>query len=149
MRSAIAIGLSVVAAGLAGCAAFGGGSARRSSTGASTGTAAKVAQAERTHEYPAGPPPPQTTSAATSAAATAVRRFSTGYINWNATTVTRRMQALALASVGQARAAMALAAAQTRNDYELRHGGIANRGVVGHMAGLPPWVIVFALFPTA
>ena len=137
MRSAIAIGLSVVAAGLAGCAAFGGGSARRSSTGASTGTAAKVAQAERTHEYPATAPPPQTASGATGAAATAVRRFSTGYINWNATTVTGQMQALALASVGQARSAMALAAAQTRNDYELRHGGIANHGVVEAVTPLP------------
>ena len=47
------------------------------------------------------------------------------------------MQALALASVGQARSAMALAAAQTRNDYELRHGGIANHGVVEAVTPLP------------
>ena len=47
------------------------------------------------------------------------------------------MQVLALASVGQARSAMALAAAQTQNDYELRHGGIANSGVVEAVAPLP------------
>ncbi len=138
MRTATAIVLSAVAAGLAGCAAFGGGSATSSSTRASTGTAAKVAQAARTHEYPAPTPPLQTAPAgASTAAATAVRRFATRYINWNAATVTRQMQALAVASIGQARSAMALAAAQTQNDYELRHGGIANSGVVESVAPLP------------
>ena len=66
-----------------------------------------------------------------------MRRFAIRYINWNAATVTRQMQVLALASVGQARSAMALAAAQTQNDYELRHGGIANSGVVEAVAPLP------------
>ena len=46
------------------------------------------------------------------------------------------MQALAAASVGQARSATALVAAQTENDYELRHGGIANHGVVEAVAPL-------------
>jgi hypothetical protein len=138
MRTATAIVLSAAAAGLAGCAAFGGGSAASSSTRASTGTAGKVAQAERTHEYPAPTPPVQTAPAgASTAAATAVRRFATRYINWDAATVTRQMQALAVASIGQARSAMALAAAQTQNDYELRHGGIANSGVVEAVAPLP------------
>ncbi len=138
MRTATAIVLSAAAACLAGCAAFGEGSARSSSTGASTGTAAKVAQAERTHEYPAPTPPIQTAPVgASTAAATAVRRFASRYINWDAATVTRRMQALAVASIGQARSAMALAAAQTQNDYELRHGGIANSGVVEAIAPLP------------
>lgn len=138
MRTAVGIVLSAAAAGLAGCAAFGGGHTAPSSSGASNNTAAKVAQAERTHEYPASTPPVQTTSGAPNTAAiAAVRRFATGYINWSATTVTRQMQVLALASVGQARSAMALAAAQTQNDYELRHGGIANRGIVEAVAPLP------------
>ncbi len=130
---------AVAAGGLAGCAAFGGGNeTQSSSTSARTGTAAKVAQAERTHEYPAPAPPRQTASGAAAGAATAaVRRFADLYINWNATTVTRQMEVLALASVGQARSAMALAAAQTQNDYELKHGGIANRGVVEAVAPLP------------
>ena len=139
MKSATAVVLAAATAGLAGCAGFGGGSATdTSSTGARRGTAAKVAQAERTHELPATPPPARAASGSTSpAGATAVRRFVIRYINWNAGTVTRQMQVLALASVGQARSAMALAAAQTQNDYELRHGGIANSGVVEAVAPLP------------
>lgn len=139
MKSATAVVLAAATAGLAGCAGFGGGSATdTNSTGARSGTAANIAQAERTHEYPATPPPPRTASGPTSpAGATAVRRFVIRYINWNAGTVTRQMQVLALASVGQARSAMALAAAQTQNDYELRHGGIANSGAVEAVAPLP------------
>jgi hypothetical protein len=66
-----------------------------------------------------------------------VRRFAVHYINWNARTVTVQLQTLALASIGQARSAMALAAAQSQNDYELKHGGIANRGVVEAVTPLP------------
>jgi hypothetical protein len=47
------------------------------------------------------------------------------------------MQELAAGSIGQARSAMALAAAQTANDYELRRGGIANAGTVEAVAPLP------------
>ena len=46
------------------------------------------------------------------------------------------MRALAARSVGQARAAMTLAAAQTAGDYELRAGGIANSGTVEAVAPL-------------
>ena len=46
------------------------------------------------------------------------------------------MRALAARSVGQARAAMTLAAAQTAGDYELREGGIANSGAVEAVAPL-------------
>ena len=46
------------------------------------------------------------------------------------------MRELASRSVGQARAAMTLAAAQTAGDYELREGGIANSGAVEAVAPL-------------
>src|SRR6185437_4234650 len=109
-----------------GCGLFGTGS---SSTSTHTGTAAKVAQAETTHEYPSPAPARQTAAGGSSTvAAAAVRRFAVHYINWNARKVTVQLQTLALASIGQARSAMALAATQSQNDYELRHGGIANRG---------------------
>ncbi len=136
VRHALALA-AAAAITLSGCAPFGAGGASTSSR-ARDGTAAKVAQAETTHEYPAPSPPRQTASGgASSAAAAAVRRFAAEYINWNARTVTRQMQALALASVGQARSAMALAAAESQNDYELEHGGIANHGVVEAVTGLP------------
>ncbi len=66
----------------------------------------------------------------------AIRAFATAYINWNAQTVVGHMRALAAESVGQARAAMTLAAAQTAADYELRRGGIANAGAVEAIAPL-------------
>ncbi len=60
----------------------------------------------------------------------------TAYINWNARTVAGTMRILAADSIGQARAAMTLAAAETADDYELRRGGIANSGVVEAVAPL-------------
>jgi hypothetical protein len=63
-----------------------------------------------------------------------VRAFATAYINWTAPNLTRRLRALAALSVGQARAAMTLAAAQTARDYELRRGGVANSGTVEAVA---------------
>jgi hypothetical protein len=65
-----------------------------------------------------------------------VRAFAEVYINWDADTVTARLRRLAAGSVGQARSAMELAAAQTAGDYELRRGGIANRGTVEAVAPL-------------
>ena len=56
--------------------------------------------------------------------------FATTYINWTAATVAARLRALAQVSVGQARAAMALAAAQVRDDGTLARAGIGNAGVV-------------------
>ncbi len=44
------------------------------------------------------------------------------------------MRALATISVGQARAAVALLASQSAQDYELRRGGIANSGTVRAVA---------------
>jgi hypothetical protein len=66
----------------------------------------------------------------------AVSEFATAYINWDAGTVAADMQTLARRSVGQARSAMQLAAAQTGSDYELQRGGIANRGTVEAVAPL-------------
>jgi hypothetical protein len=46
------------------------------------------------------------------------------------------MSVLARASIGQARSAMALAAAQTAGDYELQRGGVSNQGTVEAVAPL-------------
>jgi hypothetical protein len=70
-------------------------------------------------------------------AAAAIRRFAAAYINWDAETVSARLSTLARGSIGQARAAMELAAAQTAGDYELKRGGIANHGTVEAVAPLP------------
>ena len=95
-----------------------------------------VAQADATHEYPSKPPPPESASNAAPTATQAIRSFVTAYINWNARTVAGTMRVLAADSIGQARAAMTLAAAETADDYELRRGGIANSGVVEAVAPL-------------
>jgi hypothetical protein len=76
------------------------------------------------------PAPPQAAVAPAPTAVVAVRRFADAYINWTAQTVATDMRALADESVGQARSAMQLAAAQTAGDYELQQGGIANSGSV-------------------
>jgi hypothetical protein len=96
-----------------------------------------IAQAQTTHEYPSPPPKPQSASGGAPSAVDAVRRFATAYINWDAQTVAGRLLALAAGSVGQARAAMTLAAAQTADDYELQRGGISNQGAVEAVAPLP------------
>ncbi|MBV8219982.1 MAG: hypothetical protein JO325_16070 [Solirubrobacterales bacterium] len=95
-----------------------------------------VAQANATHEYPSPSPPPQTARGGTEAPAQAIREFATAYINWNAQTVSGDMHALAARSVGQARAAMTLAATETAGDYELQRGGISNSGTVEAVAPL-------------
>jgi hypothetical protein len=60
----------------------------------------------------------------------ALLQFAQRYINWTPDTVAGQMQTLAAQSVGQARSAMQLAAAQTAHDYELQQGGISNSGTV-------------------
>jgi hypothetical protein len=100
---------------------------------AASSIAAKLAQAQRTHEYP-GPPQHQTVAGGWRSAVQAVQVFTTSYINWTAQTVSGQLQALADVSVGQARSALSLAASQSARDYELRHGGIANSGVVEAVA---------------
>ncbi|MBV9802410.1 MAG: hypothetical protein JO130_04445 [Solirubrobacterales bacterium] len=96
-----------------------------------------LAQAQDTHEYPSPPPPRQTATGSAAAPASAIRAFATAYINWTAQTVAGDMRSLAARSVGQARSAMALAAAETAGDYELQRGGIANHGTVEAVAPLP------------
>jgi hypothetical protein len=94
-----------------------------------------VSQAERSHEYPAaGHAPGANTGRPARDPRGAVRAFATAYINWTAATVTAQLRALAALSVGQARAAMALAASETARDYELRRGGVANAGTVEAVA---------------
>lgn len=62
--------------------------------------------------------------------------FASDYINWTADTVAKDMRELASRSIGQARAATQLAAAQTAGDYELRRDGISNAGSVEAVAPL-------------
>ncbi len=115
---------------LAGCNAL-GPPATTTSTQPST-----LARAEATHEYTSSPPPRQRADAGAATAMAAIRAFATAYINWSARTVAADMHALAAASIGQARAAMELAAAGAARDYELRRGGIANSGTVEAIAPL-------------
>ena len=95
-----------------------------------------VAVAQATHEYPSSTPaPPQRAAGANGVTAvTAVTEFASAYINWSADTVSTEMRALAARSIGQARSAAELAAAETAGDYELQRGGIANTGVVEAVA---------------
>jgi len=122
---AIATALMLV---LGGC----GGAGHRPAAGASPA----VKQADQTHEYPSRPPSPQRATAGAPSAIDAIRGFATAYINWSFRTVATRMRGLAQASIGQARSAMALAAAQTANDYELQRGGVSNHGTVEAIAPL-------------
>ncbi len=164
---ALPLALGCVVSGLAGCAGVPGGSspARPATTGqtttppattppATTSPAATqprttqssttrpstsrplVVQADRTHEYPA-PSPHQTVIGGWRNPAQAVSVFADTYINWTAATLTARLQALAEVSLGQARSAMLLAAAQAAKDYELHRSGVANRGTVESVAPLP------------
>ena len=134
--SALALGSA-----LAGCAPLGTPAPSTRPPAPSPGAAparpvhSQLAQAQATHEYP-GPAPPRQSAPGSGSPAQAVAAFATAYINWSAATVAADMEALAQASVGQARSAMELAAAQTGSDYELRRGGIANSGVVEAVAAL-------------
>jgi hypothetical protein len=111
-----------VAVALAGCAPLEIRSARQSEP---------LAQASVTHEYPGPAPPAQTVAGAGAASpVAAIEAFATTYVNWSAQTVVTQLRALAAGSVGQARSAMALAAAQTARDYELQRGGVQNSGTV-------------------
>jgi hypothetical protein len=122
-----AIAVLACAALIAGCSALG-----------TPTTASKLAQAQATHEYPAPAPPAETiTGGGSPGAVAAIRTFAEVYINWTASTVARRMLALAAGSVGQARSVVALEASETAGDYELKRGGIANTGTVEAVAPLP------------
>ncbi len=112
---------------LGGCLGAGGQHPRRPS---------KVAIAQSTHEYPSPKQPPQRALGGSPSGPAAVRAFALAYINWTASTVADDMRSLAARSVGQARSAAQLAAAETASDYELQRGGIANSGIVEAVAPL-------------
>jgi hypothetical protein len=64
----------------------------------------------------------------------AVTAFAITYVNWTAATVAARLRGLAAASVGQARAVTARAAAEVARDRELHEGDVANSGTVEAVA---------------
>jgi hypothetical protein len=130
MSQRSAICLAIACAALTGCSSLG-------SPAAPTGSTASVARAQTTHEYPSPASRRQRAAGGSATAIQAIRTFARAYINWSAQTVAADMRTLAARSIGQARSALQLAAAQTSNDYELRRGGIANRGSVQAIAPLP------------
>jgi hypothetical protein len=89
------------------------------------------------NEVPSPPPPPQTASGAVATPEQAIRAFASAYLNWSAGTLAADMNALAQGSVGQARSAAQLAAAEAGRDYELQRGGVSNSGTVEAVAPLP------------
>jgi hypothetical protein len=129
----IAICLVALGGTLSGCAPLGASAPPPSPPPPKS---SKLAQAQATHEYPSPPPAAQTAAGGSPSAARAVRAFATAYINWTADSVVADLRSLARQSVGQARSAMELAAAQTAGDYELQSGGIANSGAVEAVAAL-------------
>jgi hypothetical protein len=138
MRAAWASGAVLVGLALGACTPLGvsapGAGVTETSTSA-RGVSAQVAIADRTHEYPSPAPPAERAPGAASPQA-AILAFATAYINWSAATVTADLGRLARASVGQARAELQLAAAETSGDDELHRSGIANHGTVEAIASL-------------
>jgi hypothetical protein len=133
-----ALSMGLVPAGCSGLGSPGAPEAQQSRTGAGVGAGAASSvgsAAEATHEV-STPVPRQRTNGTSPAPAQAVRAFAMSYINWQADTVSAQLTALARTSVGQARSAMALQAAQTSSDYELKGGGLANQGTVEAVAPL-------------
>jgi hypothetical protein len=76
----------------------------------------------------------------------AIADFATLYINWTAKSLTSQLALLALASVGQARMEMSLAATSTGKDQDLHVAGMVNSGTVEAVVPLPGglrrWVVV-------
>lgn len=109
---------------------------------APTTPASSSSQAGRARSRPARQPNPYDSPLA----AEALIAFATEYINWNAHSVAADMRLLASQSIGQAHAAMELAAGEVGRDYELQRGGIANSGRVEGVSPLNEpggrWVIV-------
>ncbi len=104
---------------------------------AGAGGSAAVRRADATHQYPAPSPPAQSAAGPSADPLSAVRAFVQTFINWDAIDVASQLDALAAQSVGQARSAMQLAAAQSAGDYELQQGGIANAGTVESISPRP------------
>jgi hypothetical protein len=122
--------LTAACASLSGCAVLG-----RPSPSGSPPT--PVSRAQATHELPTAAPRQSVAGRGAATPEQAVRLFARAYINWTADNVGRDMSRLAAASIGQARSALQLAAAQTAGDYELKRGGIANSGTIEAVAPLP------------
>jgi hypothetical protein len=99
----------------------------------SAATRSALARAQRTHEVPT-PAGRETAPGGWRSPVEAVQVFTDVYINWTAATVATHLRLLAEASVGQARSAMTLGAAQTGRDSDLQRGGIANSGTVEAIA---------------
>jgi hypothetical protein len=118
---------TVLLLALAGC----DGAPTRSVNRAGTSPPAPVS-----HERPSPRAVHETVSGAAASQVQAIRDFASAYINWTADDVAQRMRTLAAESVGQARSAMQLAAAQAAGDYELQQGGISNSGTVEAIAQL-------------
>lgn len=130
MTAMLRIWVAVAALALAGC---GASTPRHHAKRASSSL---VAQAQATHEYPSPHPPGQRFAAAWHSPSAAVVAFASAYINWDSGSVSADMRILAARSIGQARAATQLAAAETADDYELQRGGIANHGTVEAVTSL-------------
>jgi len=126
VRATATCALALVLGGCAGPAVV---PAPRTNTGN-----AELRRVQTTHELPSPAAPQHAPGSASPVLA--IRRFAERYVNWNAADVAARMQALARASVGQARSEMALTAAQVRSDRTLSRAGIANRGTVEAVAAL-------------
>ena len=119
--------------------------------GSGTGTTVTAPSRMHGNELPTRPGPDESAPPANSAQV-ALKRFASVYINWNAADVKRRLLELAADSVGQARTAMQLEAAQTGADPELRQAGIVNRGrveAVSSLAGSRRRYVVITLESTS
>lgn len=145
MRSVAALSLVCVLS--AGCGIAAPASTRGGSTVGSRPVRTKSPSANPAAAAPAGHRPARQPNPYDSPlAAEALIAFATEYINWNAHTVAADMRLLASQSIGQAHAAMELAAGEVGRDYELQRGGIANSGRVEGVSPLNEpggeWVIV-------
>jgi hypothetical protein len=123
MRRALVIAV-IATSTLSGC-----GLALHPARSRTTQTPTLARRADRTHEVPT-PAPAQTVAGGWRSPVQAVQVFATTYINWTAATVATRLRALAQVSVGQARAAMTLAAGEAQRDGTLQRSGVGNSGVV-------------------
>jgi hypothetical protein len=110
-------------------------SASATATGPS---AAAIARTRVTHELPTPAPPDgrESVTGGWRTPAAAVSAFAVTYVNWTAATVAVRLRSLSRASVGQARAVTARAAAEVARDRELHEGAVANSGTVEAVAAV-------------
>ncbi len=140
-RGRITVAAACGAAALSGCglgirlpASTGHGTIAQAGTGTGAGSTT-IPPRVQTNELPT-PLGPEQHAPTASSVELALRRFASVYVNWTAADVKRRLSELASDSVGQARTAMQLEAAQTGADPELREAGIANQGKVEAVARL-------------